>query len=72
VVDAAIAHAVASLRDVADRLETGPRQRSAEVLMRGSAAIEELTRQADLLLSDVSGGHGWFRWLRRRHTSPNA
>ena len=42
--DVAIAAAVASLRDIADRLETGPRQRAAELLMRESDAIEELRR----------------------------
>ena len=49
-VDAAIASAVASLRNVADRLEAGPRQRAAEVLMRGADAIEELSRLTERLL----------------------
>jgi hypothetical protein len=49
-VDAAIAHAVASLRDVVARLEAGPRQRAAEVLMHAGSAIEELSREAARLL----------------------
>ena len=62
-IDAAIAAAVASLRDVADRLEAGPRQRAAEVLMRRSDAIEGLSRQADRLLPKAKRS-AWGRWFR--------
>jgi len=63
-IDAAIAAAVASLRDVVNRLEAGSRQYAAEVLMRRSGAVEELIRQTDLLLPTPGHGAGWRRWLR--------
>jgi hypothetical protein len=63
-VDEAIDQAAATLRDVADRLEAGPRQRAAEVLMRRARAIEELSRETDRLLPAVGRGGRWLRWLR--------
>ena len=67
-VDAAIVAAAATLRDVAKRLERGPRQRAAEVLMRGSGAIDELSRQTDRLLPKAKRGL-WRGWLRRGPTT---
>ena len=49
-IDAAIAGAVATLRDAADRLEVAPPRRAAEALMRTHAALDEVCRQIELIL----------------------
>ena len=55
-IDAAIADAAASFRDIADRLEAAPRQHAAEFLRRGEDAIEDLTREVESLLPPAEGG----------------